>query len=79
LDGCFLILDVDRIGGYAMDNDSVGWHDELCVFSKAFDPAPVLFELCSLGSCTRENLDVTTFELVCRNNFDQFGSRIVTY
>jgi hypothetical protein len=62
-----------------MDDDSVGWHDELCVFSKAFDPAPVLFELYSFGSCTRENLDIAALELVRRDNFDQFGRHVVTY
>lgn len=25
-----------------MDNDAVGWHDELCVFPKTFEPTPVL-------------------------------------
>jgi hypothetical protein len=67
------------MGEDAMDNDAVGWHDKLCVFPKAFDPTPVLFELCSLGSCDREYLDVTTFELMCRNDFDQFASHIVAY
>lgn len=60
-----------------MDNDSVGWHDELRMLSKASKPPPVLFELCGLGCCAREYLQVAALELVCGDYFDRFGGWVV--
>ena len=63
-DGCFLVLDIDRACGDAVDDDSVGWHDKFCVFSQATDPSFVLFESCGLCYRRGKDLYVAALELM---------------
>ena len=56
-----------------MDDDSIGWHDPLCLFSETFQPAFVLFELFRFCGRAGIYLDATTLELVCGNDLDGFG------
>lgn len=79
MDRGLLVFDVDRMGRDAIDNHSIGWHDDRCTVSKAFGPTFVLFELYRFGGCASEYLYVSTFELVYSDYFDRFGGHVVIY
>ena len=54
-----------------MDNDSVGWNDELGLLSKTSDPPFVLLKLCSFCGSACEYLYIAALELVCSDYLDR--------
>jgi hypothetical protein len=53
-----------------VDDDTVGWYDEFCVFSKTADPSIILFELCSFCCRGGEDLYIAALKLMGSDYFD---------
>jgi hypothetical protein len=79
LDNSFLVLYINGINKYAMNNDSIGQHNEFCMLFYLSKPLFVLFELRCLGCNAGENLYVFTFKLMCHDNYNLFCDCIVMY
>ena len=77
LNDCFLIFNVDGISRDAVDNDSVGRHDEFGILAESLKPSLVLLELCSFCGRAGEYLDIAALELVCCHDLNRSGGGII--